>query len=134
MAITKEKMTRDDLRCGYLVKLRNGEFLLVARAMGFTKILVSESGSWMYLSEYADDLTKRTPGGFSMEFLQVCNDLDIVEVYGLIKGMAMYGETLHAVDTTKHRDLLWERKNPVKMTMEELCKTLGFEVEIVTSK
>lgn len=134
MAITKEKMTRDDLRSGYLVKLRNGEFRLVARAGGFTKILVGESGQWWYLSEYADDLTRRTSGAFSMASLQACKDLDIVEVYGLLKGTDMYGEALRAVDTTKHRDLLWKRKNPVKMTMEELCKTLGFEVEIVTSK
>lgn len=34
-------------------------------------------------------------------------------------------------NSTEGRELLWERKEPKKMTVAEICKALGYDVEIV---
>lgn len=54
--------------------------------------------------------------------------------------IAIYGRTLPAFlldNSTDHRALLWEReesKKAEKMTVAEICKALGYEVEIVKDK
>lgn len=126
-----EKFTREDLKSGYVVKLRDGTLRMVARAGNFTKILVAESGEWSYLnSGWGNDLkaqclypTSHCENGHSQ------GKSDIVEVYGLIGGTANYGLCRNI--STECRSLLWQRKEAVKMTIEEISKKLGFDVEIV---
>lgn len=50
---------------------------------------------------------------------------DIVAVYGLTHPKFLLD------NSTEHRELLWERKEPKKMTVAEICKALGYDVEIV---
>ena len=48
--------------------------------------------------------------------------------------VAIYGRTYPALlldNSTKDRELLWERKEAKKMTVSEICKALDYEVEIV---
>lgn len=53
---------------------------------------------------------------------------------GEVKIMAVYGaaEPRAIMDNSiAGRELLWERKEPMRMTMTEVCQALGFDVEIV---
>lgn len=128
------KMTRDDLKSGYVVQLRNGEVRMVIRAGNFTKILVSPDGSWSYLnSGWNDDLkatvyvhTSHHESGHQKTYS------DIMAVYGLITGAQYYGGALNI--STDCRPLLWQRNPTKKMTMKEICTALGYEVEIVSDK
>ncbi len=119
-----KKFTINDIKSGYVVKLRNGVFMYTLRVNQnkFTKIITNGYDDWMYLSRYDDDLKCDGNRRF----------LDIMEVYGLIEGTDNYAHC-GFVDSD-HRPLLWKRSEPVRMTVEEINRKLGYEVEIVASK
>jgi hypothetical protein len=136
---TMEKtLKKKDLRSGYVVEFRCGLRRLVARSGMFTQILINpDSGRWNYLqSGWRDDLT-----ACDDRYRAMCEaecptpksnprDYDIVKVWGLVKSTSCYAVSL----TTRSdgRDLLWEREKPVKkLTVNEISKLLGYEVEIV---
>lgn len=51
-----------------------------------------------------------------------------------IQVQAIYGRTrsMHLLDnSTEYRELLWERKEPKKMTVKEISDALGYDVEII---
>jgi len=129
----REKFTRADLKSGYVVKLRDGSFRMVIRAGNFTKILVSQTGAWNYLnSGWSDDLKSLAVYPASQyEAGHTWQKADIMEVYGLVSGTQFYGGCLQI--TPDNRSLLWQRKQPVKMTIEEISQKLGFDVEIVAA-
>ena len=120
----KKKFTINDIKSGYIVKLRNGVFMYTLRVNQdkFTKIITNGRDDWMYLSRYDYDLKCDGDRRF----------LDIMEVYGLIEGTNNYARC--GFLDNNHRPLLWKRSEPVKMTVEEINKKLGYEVEIVASK
>ena len=126
-----EKFTREQLKSGYVVKLRSGELRLVCRAGNFTKILVSEKGDWSYLSSgWNDDLEAVVRNRTS--HYESCHQLktsDIVEVYGLVTGCENYGAALTL--SIEHRVLLWKRQPAVKLTLDEVIRRLGYEIELV---
>lgn len=115
-----KKFTIKDIKSGYIVKFRNGELMMALRAGHFEKILCGKEGDWILMSRYSS--TFKHP---------ILKDRDIMEVYGLIE--EGYYEDAGCLDTD-HRPLLWKRSEPVKMTVEEINKKLGYEVEIVASK
>lgn len=125
-----ELFNREDLKSGFLVKLKNGELRMVARAENFSKILVNEAGEWCYLSSHwRYDLTRYTQYKQANYEIVPGKSQDIVEVYGLVQGTKNYRETFEF--STEHRPLLWEKTPPKKMTIAEISKALGFRVEIV---
>lgn len=127
--MNRNTFTKEDLKSGFVVKLRNGEHRMVMRAGGFTKILVNPStGAWEYLSSWNNDLrsTRVYPATNLLD-----KKHDIMAVYGLVKGPAFYAGVLQAA--TGCRELLWERKEAKKLTVEEISKMLGYEVEIVAA-
>lgn len=114
------KFTINDIKSGYVVKFRDGKLMMVMRAGDFEKILCDDEGDWIYMSRYSSS--------FKHPILKRC---DIAEVYGLVE--EGHYEDAAFLDTD-HRPLLWKRSEPVKMTVEEINKKLGYEVEIVASK
>lgn len=129
---TAKKFTRDDLKSGYVVKLRNGELRMVVRAGRFTKVLVNQSGDWAYLSSNWGDNLKRVDLYKHCHHERVpAKSQDIVAIYGLVKSTEHYGEAL--LCSIDHRPLLWTRTPAVKMTLEEVSEKLGFEVEIISN-
>lgn len=53
------------------------------------------------------------------------------EIYAIQR---VYGPTCNQLlldNSINDRELLWERKEPKKMTVAEICKALGYDVEIV---
>lgn len=124
-----EKLKLEDLKSGFIVKRRSGELRMVMRAGEFTKVLIGAGGKWCYLSNYDADLCRKHGECCTTEQLNRAREKDIVEVYGLQQGVRNYGETLAL--SIDNRTLIWKRKEPVKMTLAEICDRLGFEVEIV---
>lgn len=110
-------MTKSDLKPGYVVEYRNGDFHMVFPTYSGELVLKPPASSdYNRLARYDTDLINWGPAG---------HVLDIVRVYG-------YGEPCSASYATHiGRKLLWERKEPKKMTVAEVCKALGYDVEIV---
>ena len=137
--MSKTEFTNEDLRSGYMVEFRNGVRRLVTRVGSFTRILVNpESGDWNYLSQWDEGLKIKAKIHCNPAECQIGLDekdaYDIVKVYGLPGFTGNYENCLRAnvpLDTLLGRKLLWERKDPVKMTVAEICAKLGYEVEIV---
>lgn len=135
----KKIFKKEDLKSGYVVKLRNGEHRMVMRAGNFTKILVNPvTQEWTYLSNWSDGLENTRLEPYNPPFFDFPaathkkvkdKRFDIVEVYGLLHYTNRYGEALTCC--TEHRKLLWKRSEPKKMTVAEISEKLGFEVEIV---
>jgi hypothetical protein len=130
-----KKFTVSDLKSGFVVELRDGERLVVARAGGnnFTKILVNPaSGWWGYLSNWSDELCCQCrvtgPIGQHRDSAR-----DIMKVYGLIHTTTHYAAAF-IPDCVTYRTLLWERREPVKMTLKQIEEKLGHEVQIVSGE
>lgn len=107
-------MKKSDLKVGYVVKLRKGALCMVLPNAN-DEMCLSGDHDWFPVSELRDDLTNK-----------YTDTTDVVEVYGRCAA------NKYAHDLSTHRrDLLWERKEPKKMTVKEICDALGYEVEIV---
>lgn len=108
----KEQFTKEDLKPGYVVKLRNGRLrMIIPRNKGY--ILIGDDHA-IDLDEYKDDLTFE-------------NDILTIE--------EVYGHTTNSFNVLKvslnARELLWKRTT--EMTAEEISKKLGYEVKIVAN-
>lgn len=133
-----KKFTTDDLKSGFVVELRSGERRLVTRAGGnnFTKILVNPYlDKWNYLSCWDRDkmtyhaMTRR--GGKTFPIVE--KGWDIMKVYGLVNCTTDYCMAFNP-DALEHRDLLWQRSEPVKMTLKQIEEKLGHEILIVAEE
>lgn len=110
-------MTRDDLKPGYVVKFRNGNYAMVLLFGTGNLCAVTACRTWMNIfGEIREDLTSKC--GY--------DDCDITEVYGYDE----YAYKSRDIDI-ENRPLLWKRSEPKKMTVKEICETLGYDVEIV---
>lgn len=111
-------MKKSDLKVGYVVVLRDETYGIVMPVeSGNIVITVYErSGKTSYceLSNYCNDLTNC-----------ITHECDIMAVYGY----AIQGERTTKADDYG-RQLLWKREVK-KMTVSEICKELGYDVEIV---
>ena len=124
---TPYEFTRNDIKPGYAVKLRNGE-VRVAMPVGTQNTLILTNGhkrDWDYLSRWAMGLTRNWIDSEGTNN----DDYDIMEVYGCITGTDNYNRCGEL--TTDHRKLLWSRVETKKMTVAEISKELGYPVEIV---
>lgn len=111
----KVEMTKDDLKTGMIVTLRNGEeYMVVLNHVKHPNgLIMSFTGEmkWDELNSYTDDLLCR---GLNCAF-------DIVKVQIPTTNFLVY-ET---------RDTLWEREEVKKITMKEVEEKFGCKVEII---
>lgn len=103
-------MKKSSLESGMVVKTKDGKkYLLVA--VRAELVLVGKE-EWTTLRNYREDLLH-----------DIYEDLDIVEVYatngGPFNRMIELGR------------LIWKRENKKKMTVSQIEKELGYEIEIV---
>lgn len=98
-----------DLKSGMVVEVRNGGRYLVLKDRDDIS-LMNESGS-TYLGGSHDNNLKYYDKNF-----------DVMKVFDKVR-------VFRNVKTTT--DLLWERKEPKKMTLKEVEKELGYAVEVV---
>ena len=102
--------TRGDLRSGMVAEVRNGN-----------RYLVLKDGEDIYMMN-ALGMT-HLDGNHDEHLRYWDTDFDIVKVFDKVV-------TFESVKTTT--DLLWERKEPKKMTIAEIQKQLGYVIEIVS--
>ena len=108
-------MRKEELKIGYVVKLRNNQFMMVMETEDDGVILIGETGTWSELHNYGNDLAHYHNSNFN-----------IVEVYGFTT------VGCRALEVSKrNRELLWQRKEKRMMTVSEIENILGYEVEIV---
>lgn len=127
----ENKFTKNDLKTGYVVKLRNGELRLVMRVGCFSKILINQSGESDYLGTHWNNDLERQEYEEGLGYYRHPDDepLDIVEVWGLVQKKVDAAKAL--LCSTEGRDRLWTRFPPVKMTLAEVSAKLGYEIEII---
>lgn len=112
--MNNKQFTKDDLKVGYVVKLRNGDVRMYMPCSFCSFSLVSTNGT--ITSCYDIDLTN-TEGS--------C--WDVMEVYGY----AQNGSSALMI-SIQNRERLWTREETKKMTVEEIEKELGYKIEIVS--
>jgi hypothetical protein len=126
-----KKFTKADLKPGYVVELRNEEFRIIME-VGRQGAYIATDGKhkWNYTSAWNDDFNKI----FNERDRSSNRDEDIVRIYGFVKTPEFYSYVGDI--SSAFRPLLWQRSEPKKMTVSEISKALGYEVEIVaeTSK
>lgn len=117
-----KKFTKNDLKVGYVLEQRNGVMVMVMDTRNVGRAYVEEDGSmWIEESKYGDDLVYKSP------YVGSLPELDIVAVYGFCDNPRYSREA-----STRGRELLWDREEAKKMTVEEIEKELGYKIEIVS--
>lgn len=128
-----DRITIDDLRPGYIVKLGNDQLrqvVEVGKRGAF--ILIAANGDWDYLSRWNYDLTANVhmlANPYKEQGRELLRNFNIVEVYGFITNTEYYN--LAGQISTIGHELLWTRSPTVKMTVSEISEKLGYNVEIV---
>ena len=131
MKNNKQTFTRDDLKPGYIIKLRNGIFRTIQMVGRETLIATDGISNWEYLSRGWDiDMDSTDRGGKTFPHVTYDKTKDIVAVYGYVQGTEYYAHCGYL--SSDHRPLLWSRQEVKKMTVEEIEKELGYKVEIVS--
>lgn len=114
-------MKLSDLEVGkHVVETREGDKFLVTESRCCVFAICLDGHSFIAPldnTSYSDDLI----------ILNSNRNLDIVKIYEINKYCSF--EYLK-----NNLNLIWERKEPKKMTVSEICKKLGYEVEIVKEK
>ena len=106
------EFTKDDLKIGYVVQLRNGDYEIVINS--FKGVVFMNMGSYSYLNSYEKDLK--------------CNGL--LEKYDVIKVWGFANDVIQSLFIgTISRELLWERKEPKELTMQEIADKFGVDVK-----
>lgn len=118
-------MELSDLKTGMRIVTRDGKEYIVLKDVKtpYKKIedmyISIKNDSWLCSSNY-DENMKVNSGN---------KKFDIMKVYAQNNGEYIDASVLET--KTKDMDLIWERKKLRKMTVSEICKALGYEVEIV---
>lgn len=103
-------LSYEDLRFGYVVKFVDGKYGMVLESAGKKIAKIPRHASELSCGRYVN-------------LADVLGT--IVEVYG-------YADRDPLRCNSIGRPLLWQKKKPpVKMTMGEICKKLGYDVEII---
>lgn len=110
----QKNFTKSDLKDGMVVEYNDNSF---GKRLVVGDFLIGEDG-------YAD------LGGYNENLKNVVSDLEIVRVYK-IKCMGKISSIMYDVNL----ELIWERKEPKKMTVEEMRQKLeeltGEEIEVM---
>lgn len=98
-----KKFTKDDIKPGYIVKMRDGSLNMVTINNYNELIMVDKNGGWMHIDSYTKDL--RNNGSHSWFHVDADPKYDIMEVYG---GCRLHHRAL--VLDVEDRELLWKRE------------------------
>lgn len=132
-SVVFQTFTRDDLKPGYIIKLRDGTFHSIQMVGRETLIATDGHSKWGYLTRCWDIRMNSTDhGGKTFPHVTYDKLKDIVAVYGYIQGSENYAHC--GWISSDNRPLLWSRQEAKKMTVEEIEKALGYKVEIVSEE
>ncbi len=105
------EFTLDDLETRMVVETRDKDRYLVFREGGDIHLMNARGISCLY-----------DPKGYGPDMTHASHKKDIVKVFGKIS---------YFKEAKNTGQLLWKRKEPKKMTVAEICKELGYDVEII---
>lgn len=105
-------MKKSDLKSGMVVKTREDEILLVVEVKG-VRTLIGRN-AWNPMRRYDDDLKHDN-----------YEELDIMEVYD------PEPSAFASMVNLSNKKPIWVRRKKQKMTVREIEKELGYEIEIV---
>ena len=109
------EFTKDDLKAGYVCKFRNRSYKMVTETQ--RGIILSDNSSWYrHVSAYENNLRY----GFGP-----VDPWDIMRVYGFVD----YPSLDLKITDISTRELLWERKEPKELTMQEIADKFGVDVK-----
>lgn len=103
--------TKSDLKNGDIVMFRNGETAVFIEDF---RVFVMAYGGWNGFNSYRDDLTVHN------------RDYDIIKVARPLKQNQCHLSVFQC-----ESNIIYERKEPRKMTLAEVCAALGEEIETV---
>lgn len=108
----EKEFTKDDLKVGMLVVVRCGYKYLVAKNDNEGMFFTNEDGWTEYNTKHNDMRST------------MCEDFDIIKVY------SMPSKNRDAFNySTENRTLLFERKEPKELTMQEIADKFGIPVD-----
>lgn len=113
-----KKFSKKDLKSGDVIMRRNGDVEIVCVETGS---LISKSG-YDRLDEIEEDLTYKI----------IYSDENSYDIVAVRRPQEPCDCVFHAFDYGLGK-LVYERKDKIKMTLEEICAELGKEIEIVDS-
>ena len=120
----KKTFTKSDLQTGMNVEMRDGDrYLVLLNACkgicgrnNYTNLLISaKDKSQKNLDSYKEDLTAA-----------VTSDYDIVKIY-----KPKYFFQMQTLNEIEECDIIWQRDEPIEMTLDEVCEALGKNIKIV---
>lgn len=123
----KKNFTKADLTFNMLIVTERGEKAVLyydEKLDSDTFFCIFEDGMWFSINSYNNNLEY---DGESCSMSK--KDFNIKEVYSSPRHHYMY--STKEIFKTSNRDLLWKREEVKKMTVAEISKALGYEVEIV---
>lgn len=109
-----KEFTKADLKTGDVVMLRGGELGIVIAEF---EVIVCQNGGWLNFAHIRDNLTDSFYG----------EKYDIMVVRRPKYNHDCAFDAIHHDRGT----LVYDRKEPEEMTLEEVCKLLGKEIKIV---
>jgi hypothetical protein len=103
----EEQDLRELLQSGNIVEFRNGKMgIVIDTHLGKS---IQGNGFWNFASNYDKDLNERC---------RECSELDIVKI-----GKIQFGGDV-LPQYWKEASIIWERKEPKEMTLEELIQVI----------
>lgn len=114
-----KEFTINDIKPGMVVEYRNGERRLAVLIKDNLHFLSNDKVLPNVKEIYNNDLTYRN--GESLDIMKVYNVNSIYEMFGLL-------------NNDRYLNLLWERPKEVVITMDEIAKKFGYNVEQIQIK
>lgn len=110
-----KRFTKQDLKTGMMVQVRNGTRYVVMLDTPIKSVLVREHGYFLHLKNYRDDLTSHIRGTDDFEY-------DIVKIY-----KPRYASDM-LIENWGKQILAWTRQeDPIEITIEEIAKMKGVD-------
>ena len=108
------------LNYGYVVEFENGKLAMYMPSQYGDCFDLEDDGHCVYLSYYRNKK--------ELKYLDINDSMkDVIKIYGYAK----YGSDSRNL-YIENRPIIWERLKEVKkMTVSEICKELGYKVEII---
>ena len=108
------------LKEGMIIECRNGDRYLLRNVRG--DLILSANQSWMECV-------------YDNNFIDIAEDAKVFNGdYDIMKIYETKAYVLKDLFDDYYLECIWERKEPKKMTLEQISKALGYEVEVIDNE
>ena len=106
-----------ELKERMIIECRNGDRYLLRTTCG--ELVASSNDKYLNLDYYDEELN---------ENLYFDKDFDVMKIY------TSKSFILNNLFNNDYLECIWERKEPKKMTLAQISKALGYEVEVIDNE